>query len=60
MPRYDFKCEICHGQSEVMRRFDDPDWNVAPMCCSIPMKRDYTNDNAGFIPTAGMYSRDSR
>lgn len=42
MPIYGFKCQICNGQSEVMRRFDEPDFSIAPMCCGIPMQRDFT------------------
>ena len=60
MPKYDFRCDMCNGQSEVIRRFDDPDWDIAPMCCSMPMRRNYTSDNTGFIPTTGMYSKDNR
>ena len=58
MPRYDFKCPECLRMQEVKASFNDD--LIAPMCCQSPMKRDYSNDNAGFIPTAGMYSRDSR
>lgn len=42
MPKYDFKCQLCNGQSEVLRKFDEPDFNASPMCCGIPMQRDYT------------------
>jgi hypothetical protein len=33
---------------------------IAPVCCDLSMKRDYSNDSTGFIPISGMYARDSR
>lgn len=60
MPKYDFRCDMCNGMVEVNRSFSDPNWDMPPTCCQMPMRRDYTADNAGFIPTNGMYSKDNR
>jgi predicted nucleic acid-binding Zn ribbon protein len=58
MPRYDFKCPECLRKEEVKASFTEE--LIAPMCCDLSMKRDYANDIAGFIPTAGMYAADNR
>lgn len=58
MPRYDFKCSACLKMEEVKASFTEE--LIAPNCCDLPMKRDYSNDSTGFIPVTGMYARDSR
>ncbi len=58
MPRYDFKGSKCSAVVEIKASFNEE--LDAPSCCQQPMSRDYTNDVAGFIPSAGMYSRDNR
>lgn len=58
MPRYDFKCSECQKMQEVKASFTEE--LIAPICCDLSMKRDYSNDSTGFVPVAGMYKADNR
>lgn len=58
MPTYTFKCDFCNARMESNLKMNEPQPTF--YCCQIPMSRDYTADNAGFIPTDGMYAKDSR
>lgn len=60
MAKYNFRCDMCNAMVEVDRKYTDPDWDTPPSCCQMPMRRDYTTENTGFIPVDGMYSKDSR
>lgn len=60
MPRYNYRCISCNALIEVDRSYSDPGWDMAPPCCSMPMRRDYSSENTGFIPGDGMYSKENR
>ncbi len=59
MPTYTFKCDFCNARVETTKPVSEYDL-INFNCCHVPMTRDYSADNAGFIPTDGMYAKDSR
>lgn len=40
MAIYNFKCQMCNAQAEINIKITED--VIAPMCCHIPMQRDYT------------------
>lgn len=60
MAKYQFRCDMCNAMIEVNRSYNDPNWDTPPLCCQMLMRRDYSAENTGFIPTDGMYAKDSR
>lgn len=39
MPIYNFKCQMCNASAEIQIKITDN--VIAPMCCHIPMQRDF-------------------
>lgn len=60
MPTYAFRCGACNSVAERFASMTDPVPTATCDNCTIPMQRDYTNQNTGFIPVDGMYAKDSR
>jgi len=40
MPIYSYKCQMCNAQAEINIKITED--VIAPMCCHIPMQRDFT------------------
>jgi len=40
MPIYSYKCQMCNAQAEINIKITED--AIAPMCCHIPMQRDFT------------------
>ncbi len=39
MPLYEYRCEACHRQFEVIRKFADPELDVCTLCGKGPLHR---------------------
>ena len=56
MPRYDYKCSICHVQIEFEKSIGD---DTNPICCRESMQRVWSAPVAIFNGS-GFYSTDNR
>ena len=39
MPLYEYRCEVCTGRFEVIRKFSDPELQVCTLCGKGPVQR---------------------
>lgn len=59
MPRYDYRCDSCGEQFEVVQSFSDPTLTECPHCGSAGLKKVFGNVGVVF-KGSGFYRNDSR
>lgn len=58
MPKYDYKCQMCNAMAEIDIKITED--AIAPMCCHIPMQRDYTAPGVIFKGTGWEAQSDTQ
>ena len=59
MPRYDYRCDSCGEQFEVVQSFSDPTLTECPHCGTSGLKKVFGNVGVVF-KGSGFYRNDSR